>query len=97
VAADIADYAVRLATATRSHAEIERGVSTRGVLSLMSAARANALWDARDFVTPGDVRAVLVPVLAHRLLMRTSSHGAFARDEAGHLIEELSRRVPAPR
>ena len=42
-----------------------------------------ALWDGRDFVTPGDVRAVLVPALAHRLLLRTSSQGAFARDEAG--------------
>lgn len=97
VSPDIADYAVRLATATRTHSDIERGVSTRGVLSLMSAARANALWDARDFVTPGDVRLMLVPVLAHRLLMRTSSHGAFARDEAGHLIDELTRCVAAPR
>jgi len=67
------------------------------VLSLMAAARANALWDSRDFVTPGDVRAVLIPVLAHRLLLRTSSHGSFARDEAGHLIDELTRRVAAPR
>jgi MoxR-like ATPase len=97
VSKDVADYAVRLAAATRTHTDIERGVSTRAVLSLMSAARAVALWEGRDFVTPGDLRALLVPALAHRLLLRSSSNGAFARDEAGHLLEELARQVPAPR
>jgi MoxR-like ATPase len=97
VSRDVADYAVRLVGATRTHPEIERGLSTRAGLALMSAARALALWDARDFVTPGDVRALLVPALAHRLLLRTSTQGAFARDEAGHLLEELARKVPAPR
>lgn len=94
---EVADYAVRLAGATREHADVERGVSTRAVLSLMAAARAQALWDGRDFVSPGDVRAVLVPSLSHRLLLRTSTQGAFARDEAAHLLGELTRRVPAPR
>lgn len=97
VSPDVADYAVRLAAATREHADIERGVSTRAVLSLMSAARAHALWEARDFVSPGDLRAVLVPALSHRLLLRTSTQGAFARDEAAHLLGEISRRVGAPR
>jgi MoxR-like ATPase len=97
VSDDVADYAVRLATATREHADIERGVSTRAVLSLMSAARAHALWDARDFVTPGDLRAVLVPALSHRVLLRSSTQGAFARDEAAHLVAEIARRVSAPR
>jgi MoxR-like ATPase len=94
---DVAAYAVRLAGATREHADIERGVSTRAVLSLTSAARAHALWEGRDFVSPGDVRAVLVPALSHRLLLRTSTQGAFARDEAAHLLGEIARRVPAPR
>jgi len=63
----------------------------------MSAARALALWEARDFVTPLDVKSMLVPALAHRLLLRTSSQGAYARDEAGHLLDELARRVAPPR
>ncbi len=94
---EVADYAVRLAQATREHQEIERGLSTRAVLSLISAARAWALWESRDFVTPGDVKAVAVAALAHRLLLRTSNHGAYARDEAAHLVAELLRRVPAPK
>ncbi|PZR16082.1 MAG: ATPase [Archangium gephyra] len=97
VSRDIADYAVRIAAATREHAEIERGISTRAVLSLMSAARAMALWEGRDFVTPADLRDVAVPSLAHRLLLKSSAHGSFARDEASHLVTELLRRVPAPR
>jgi MoxR-like ATPase len=97
ISRDIADYAVRLAAETRSHAEIERGISTRAVLSLMSAARAIALWEGRDFVTPGDVKVVAVPALSHRLLLKSSTHGAFSRDEAAHLVAELLRKVPAPR
>ena len=97
VSKDIADYAVRIAAATRAHAEIERGISTRAALSLMSAARAIALWEGRDFVTPGDVKVVAAPALSHRLLLKTSSQGAFARDEAAHLVSELLRKVPAPR
>jgi MoxR-like ATPase len=93
----VAEYVVRLAQATRAHGDIERGASTRAVLALGMAARAHALWEERDFVTPGDVRAVLAPCLAHRLLLRSATQGAYTRDEAAHLLEEVSRKVPAPR
>ncbi|HLL81506.1 MAG TPA: AAA family ATPase [Longimicrobium sp.] len=93
----VADYAVRLVGATRQHAEIERGASTRAALAMMAAAKAHALWDARDFVTPGDVRSVLVPTLSHRLLLRSAAQGAYSREEAAHLIEEMSRKVASPR
>jgi MoxR-like ATPase len=93
----VADYVVRLAGATREHGDIERGASTRAVLALGMASRAQALWEGRDFVTPGDVRAVLVPCLSHRLLLRSAVQGASARDEAAHLLEEISRKVAAPR
>ena len=95
--AAVADYAVRLARATREHGDIERGASTRAVLALGAASRAQALWEGRDFVTPGDVRAVMVPCLSHRLLLRSAVQGASARDEAAHLLEEISRKVVAPR
>ncbi len=97
ISKDIADYGVRIASATRAHAEIERGISTRAALSLMATARALALWEGRDFVTPGDVKAVAVPVLSHRLLLKSSNQGVFARDEAAHLVAELLRKVSAPR
>ncbi len=97
VDAAVADYAVRLSGATREHHEIERGASTRAVLSLMAAARAWALWDDRDFATPGDVRTVLAPALSHRLLLKSAVQGTFSRDEAAHLLEEIARKIPVPR
>ncbi len=96
VSKDIAHYAVRLAAATRTHPEMERGISTRAALALTSAARAHALWDGRNFVTPGDLKTMAVPAWSHRVLLKSSTSGAFSRDEAGHLISELLRKVPAP-
>jgi MoxR-like ATPase len=93
----VSEYAVQLATATRQHTEIERGASTRAVLAMMAAARAQALWEGRDFVTPGDIRSVLVPTLSHRLLLRSAVHGVFSRDESAHLLDEIARKVPVPR
>lgn len=97
LAEPIAEYVIALVEQTRRHPGIERGASTRAALSLAAAARAQAVWDARDFVSPGDVRAVLAPTLAHRLLLKGSLHGAYSRDEAGHLLEEIARKVAAPR
>lgn len=96
VAQDLADYVIRLATATRAHPEIERGASTRAVLGLVAAARATALWEGRDFVTPGDVREVLQVCWAHRIQGRSAMQGSSQRDENAHLLQELVRRVPSP-
>jgi MoxR-like ATPase len=93
----IGAYAVALAEETRRHPEIERGASTRAALALMAAAKSHALWDARDFVTPADVRTVVSSVWAHRLLLRSSSAGAYSRDEATHVLDEILRKVSAPR
>lgn len=97
VADPLAEYVVRLGEASREHPEIERGASTRALLSLMDAVRAHALFEGRTFATPSDVRAVLVPCLAHRLLLRSAVTGTFSRDEAAHLVSELIRSVPEPR
>lgn len=93
----VAEYVVRLGSATRKHGDIERGASTRALLSLVAAARVQALIEGRHFVTPGDVRALLQPGLAHRILLRSAVQGTYSREESAHLLEEISRRVPAPR
>ena len=93
----IADYAVQLVNATRKHPDVERGASTRAALALVSAAKAHALWDARDFATPGDIKAVAVPALAHRLLLKNAVHGTFSREESALLVQEIAQRVPVPR
>jgi MoxR-like ATPase len=93
----IAGYAVALAHETRKHPEIERGASTRATLALVAAAKANALWEARDFTTPADIRAVATSTWAHRLLLKAAAHGAYSREDAVHLLDELLRKVSAPR
>ncbi len=70
---DIATYCVDLAAATRRHQAIEVGASPRGSQGLMLVARALAVIDGRDFVTPEDVKRVAVPVLAHRLSLTTQA------------------------
>ena len=60
-------YILAIVTATRTEAEFEAGVSTRGALALKSAAQARALSRGRAFVLPEDVATVVIPVLTHRL------------------------------
>lgn len=93
----VAEYAVRLLQETRKHPKIDRGGSTRAALALIAAAKAHALWDARHFVTPQDVKSMWSPVMAHRLMLKSSAAGAFGREEAATLLQDIARTVPVPR
>jgi MoxR-like ATPase len=63
-------YVVDLVSATRESRSVSVGSSPRGSLALLKLSRCRAALDARDFVTPDDVKAVAVPALAHRLVLR---------------------------
>jgi MoxR-like ATPase len=63
-------YIVALVTATRSNAQLQVGSSPRGALALMKLARGWAALDGRDYVLPDDVKALLVPALAHRVSLK---------------------------
>ncbi len=67
VAEALLDYVQALAAASRDHPELPWGLSTRGVLSLLNAARGWSLLEGRDHVLPEDVQAVWVAVVGHRL------------------------------
>jgi MoxR-like ATPase len=66
---DILEYAVALASYTRTHPKVVLGASPRASLGLLRAAKAHAVTQGRTFVTPDDVRALAVPVLGHRLIL----------------------------
>ncbi len=68
VSEDIMEYIINIAEATRKHSGVHLGVSPRGTLSLMKAAQVHALLKNRTFVTPDDIKAMAVPVLAHRII-----------------------------
>ena len=65
----VVGYAVALTKATRSHGAIALGASTRGAISLVRVAKAYALMEGRNFITPGDVKRASAPVLRHRVAL----------------------------
>lgn len=87
VADALLDYVQALVAASRDHPELAWGLSTRGALALLQAARGWALLEGRDHVLPEDVQAVWVPVAGHRL-----SSGR--REEGEALARHLLARVP---
>jgi MoxR-like ATPase len=87
-------YAVRLAAATREHPRVRVGVSPRGVIALTRAASAYALTDGRGFVIPEDLKALIQPVFAHRLLL--SPDAQVRGVTADEVLHEVVESVPAP-
>ena len=88
------EYAVSILQRTREDERLMLGASPRAGVVLMRVARARALLDGRLFVTPDDVKAVAVPVLAHRVLLASAVRTGDA-DAAG-IVGELVARTPAP-
>jgi MoxR-like ATPase len=90
----VVDYVLSIVTATRRSRMLALGVSPRGSLALLRAARAHALADGRDYLVPDDVKRLAVPALAHRVLLAgPASDGAGA--EA--LIRTIVQDIPVPR
>ncbi|BCB78388.1 hypothetical protein Pflav_047980 [Phytohabitans flavus] len=87
-------YAVRLATATRNHPQVRVGVSPRGVIALTRAACAYALIEGRGFVLPEDMKTLLGPVFAHRVLLTSDAQlrGVTAAD----VLNDAMEQVPVP-
>ncbi len=88
----VSDYIVRLVNATRTHPDIYLGASPRGSLALYRAGQAFAALAGRDYVIPDDVKALAVPALAHRLIVKTA---ATVRDvDSALIVRELLDSVP---
>ena len=91
----ITDYLLDLIDATRAHAELHLGASTRAALGLHRAAQALALVAGRDYVTPDDVKRLVKPVLAHWLLPR-SARSAAGGDPCEEVLEDILCRTTVP-
>jgi MoxR-like ATPase len=96
VAASIKGYVVELARSTREHAAVRVGVSPRASLHLLRAAKAAAAVAGRGYVIPDDVRELVVPVFAHRLVLGARGRQASSYAEAERVLGEIIARVPAP-
>ncbi|HET7668771.1 MAG TPA: MoxR family ATPase [Burkholderiales bacterium] len=91
----VMDYAVRLVRATRSWAGVVAGAGPRGGISLIRAARAAALVEGRDFVTPDDVKRMALPALRHRI--RPSPELELEGRDSDAILKGLIDKVEAPR
>lgn len=88
----IRQYVVDISTATRTSSALRLGASPRATLHLLRASRAVAALEGRDHVLPDDVQSIVVPVLAHRLIL--SGEAQLARRTAEDVLHEIVRRVP---
>ena len=91
----IDEYIVDLVRATRGDERVALGASPRGALALQAVVRAEAVLQGRDFVTPDDVKAMAVPVLAHRIILRPELW--VARLSTVEVVNDVLRRVPTPK
>ena len=91
----VLDYAIRLVRATRTWAGVVAGAGPRGGISLIRAARAAALLEGRDFVTPDDVKRMALPALRHRIAPSPELE-LEGRDTDG-ILKGLLEKIEAPR
>ena len=89
------DYLLDIVEATRSAPAVQLGASTRAGLGLYRAAQASALLESRDFVIPDDIKRLAVPVLAHRLLLKTMRRPGGV-DPAETFLNEALAKINVP-
>jgi MoxR-like ATPase len=89
------DYVTAIAAASRAHAHVALGLSTRGALALMRCARVEAALDGSPFVTPDHVKALAPAVLAHRLIV--APEATLEGVDADAVVAAILAAVPVPR
>ncbi len=94
VSDDLLGYMISIIEATRKAPAVRLGASPRASFALLRAAQGYALLRERDYVLPDDIKAVAIPVLAHRLLMQ---RGPGSREgQAAELVQQVLREVEVP-
>lgn len=93
----IVDYLMNVVDRTRSSTDLRMGVSPRGGIALFRAARAYALTQGRTYLVPDDVRTLVVPCLAHRILPSGITGATLdAHEQAARVLEDILEEVEAP-
>lgn len=95
----LVDYLLRIVQATRTSETIELGVSTRGTLALLRAAQAYALLEGRSYCLPDDIKRLVVPLFAHRLVVNNRFSpivNLSSGEEAETVLRELLKNIEVP-
>jgi len=91
----VMDYLIELVQKSRNISDLQLGASPRAALAWLSAAKAHAAIEGRDFVTPDNIKFIAEPVLRHRLLM--TAEAELDGVSIAQVIANLLRQVPVPR
>jgi len=87
------DYILKIINETRNPKLFDLGISPRGTIALKKAAQASALIDGRTYCIPDDIKEMVIPVLAHRVVIRNESLSGQGRKEA---LEEVLQKIEVP-
>lgn len=87
-------YAADLVEATRTHESVVLGVSQRGGIALLRAAKTVAAIHERTYVLPDDIKEIACDVLAHRMILKNALR--VRRNAAVELMKEILEQVPVP-
>jgi MoxR-like ATPase len=88
-------YVVEIVRGTRTHQDVEIGASPRGSLAIMKLSKAKAWLNGRRYVIPDDVKAIAVPALSHRLILKPEQWLRGGKTAA--IVDEILRKVPVPK
>jgi len=93
----LVDYLMSIVAATRESEMLDLGVSPRGSLALFRAAQALALTEERAYCIPDDIKRLVLPVFAHRILVSSRFASALRRsEEAEAVLTEIMKTVSVP-
>jgi MoxR-like ATPase len=93
----LVDYLMRIVAATRDSEMLDLGVSPRGTLALFRAAQALALTEDRAYCVPDDIKRLVLPVFAHRLVVSSRFSSSLRRsEEAEAVLKEIMKSVSVP-
>jgi len=93
----LVEYLMRIVSATRDSEMLDLGVSPRGTLALFRAAQALALTEERSYCIPDDIKRLVLPVFAHRILVSTRFSSSLRRsEEAEAVLTEIIKTVSVP-
>ena len=94
VADPVKEYALHIVGSTRESPDLRLGASPRAALQLLRTARAVAALEGREYVAPDDLQALVVPVLAHRVI--PTAEAQLARRTTDAIVSDLLHRIPVP-
>jgi len=94
VSDDILKYIMEIVEKTRKHPDLILGVSPRGSQALLKCVQVHAILKGRDYAAPDDVKAMVKPVLAHRIILKNTSRMKESYNE--QILDQIIRDTPVP-